>query len=158
MSTLEERVKQIRAANEKTIRAQGFIVENVFATEDAAGPDFNYTVGLHDRGLPELVVLGLPLNVGHHLVQEIAKFALAQKAMGNPLPTEVQLPQFSVPFTLRPADPSKAKEFAVDADVRSNGAAAYLQIMWPDKHGRMPWAQEAEESFRKAQPVLGFIQ
>lgn len=157
MSNFEERLAKIREANERTIRTQGYMVENVFPTDDSPGPFFNYSIGLHAKGLPEIIVLGLPLQVGNALINEVAKLFLAQKAMGNELPNEIALPQWPVNFALLPADLANARELAVGAHTRSGGVASFLQIVWPDKEGRMPWASGVTDSFREAQPLLGVV-
>lgn len=52
------------------IQRAGFVV---MATEDAAGVEFSYTVGMTEHGLPELVVSSQTRPDGGHMLLELGK-------------------------------------------------------------------------------------
>lgn len=111
---------------------------------------FAYTVGLHDRGLPELLVTGLQaqtsaklLNViGHHMVDEGMVLLPAEHidCGGRYLleVVEVEHPDVHLKFA-----------------VALGGAhlRAY-QLVWADDAGRWPWDRGWGHG-RRRQPVLG---
>ncbi|MEJ6002533.1 DUF4262 domain-containing protein [Paucibacter soli] len=154
---IEERMAKLRQAGERLIKEVGWYVQSVAPVAGEEGCAFNYSVGLYDKGLPEILVLGLPLQVGHELINDVARYLIAQKAMGSKLAGEVRLPRWPTSFVLLAADPAQVGEYAYCAVSRSQGAAQFLQIVWPDKEGRFPWAHGATDSFRAAQPVLATV-
>lgn len=152
----QDAINKYRERMEEIIRRHGFMVQAVFATQEE--PDslpFQYTIGLHDRGLPELVSIGLPGDVGHALLNDVAAVIAQRKEAGEPLAGEVSHERWPLPFYLLAADVPKAEDYATGARNRSAGEAQYLQVCWPDKHGRFPWHGDAEGSYKDAQPLLG---
>jgi hypothetical protein len=139
--TTEEYLDELRA----TIRLHGWVVQGV---EDERLP-FAYTIGLHDRGLPELLVTGLSPEDAGRLLNDVAVAALggrvfepgAHVAVGDgPLLeiVEVEHPDAHLVFAVALGGP----------DVRA------LQLVWPDERGRWPWAAGWGRG-RLLQPVLG---
>ena len=55
------------------IARQGWTVIGVFPTPDEPGPSLAYTVGLGERGLPELATYGLHVQIAHSLLNEVAR-------------------------------------------------------------------------------------
>lgn len=56
---------------EHMIREHGWAVQGVFNT-NAPGPSgWVYTIGLEDLGHPELVIVGLPLDTAHRVLQDL---------------------------------------------------------------------------------------
>jgi Domain of unknown function (DUF4262) len=139
--TTEEYFDEVRA----TIRTHGWVVQGV---EDDQRP-YAYTIGLHDRGLPELLVTGMPPPRAARLLNSAAQAAVdgrvftpgAHIAVGDgPLVEIVEV-----------AQPDAHMNFAValgGPDVRA------LQLVWCDERGRWPWAAGWGHG-RRRQPVLG---
>jgi hypothetical protein len=139
--TTEEYFDELRA----TIRTHGWAVQSV---EDDRRP-YAYTIGLHDRGLPELLVTGMPQQRAACLLNSAAGATVdgrvftpgAHIAMGDgPLVEIVEV-----------AHPDAHMNFAValgGPDVRA------LQLVWCDERGRWPWAAGWGHG-RRRQPVLG---
>jgi hypothetical protein len=149
-------IAKFRARMEEIIRQHGFMVQAVFPTaDDPDSSPFQYTIGLHERELPELVSIGLPGDVGHALLNDVAAVIAQRKEAGEPLTGEVHHDSWPMPFYLLAADASEAEEYATGARNRSSGQARYLQVCWPDKQGRFPWQADTEASYRNAQPLLG---
>jgi len=141
---------------EKIIKEHGWMVQAVFPTTD--DPDqysFQYTIGLHDRALPELVSTGLPGEVGHALLNEVVGVVTKRIEAGLPLLGKIEVEDWSTSFYLLPADPDRAQELATAARNRSQGQAAYLQVCWPSQDGLFPWEPGASDEYRQAQPLLG---
>lgn len=139
--TTEEYLDELRA----TIRIYGWAVQGV---EDDRRP-YSYTVGLHDRGLPELLVTGLPPERAAGVLNDVAAAAVAGRvfepgahvAVGDgPLLeiVEVDHPDAHLNFALAVGG----------ADIRA------LQLVWADHLGRWPWAAGWAHG-RRRQPVLG---
>jgi hypothetical protein len=139
--TTEEYLDELRA----TIRIHGWVVQGV---EDDRLP-YAYTIGLHNRGLPELVVTGLPPERAAHVLNDVAAAACggrvfrpgAHVAVGDgPLLeiVEVDHPDAHLNFAVALGGP----------EIRA------LQLVWADDRGRWPWAAGWGPGQRR-QPVLG---
>jgi hypothetical protein len=139
--TTEEYLDELRA----TIRVHGWAVQGV---EDDRLP-FAYTIGLHDHGLPELLVTGLSPQQAACLLNDVAAAAVggrvlkpgAHIAVGDgPLVeiVEVEHPDAHLNFAVALGGP----------DIRA------LQLVWADDRGRWPWAAGWGHG-RRRQPVLG---
>jgi hypothetical protein len=139
--TTEEYLDELRAS----IRMHGWVIQGV---DDDRLP-FAYTIGLHDRGLPELLVTGLSQEDAARVLNDVALAAVggrvfepgAHIAVGDgPLLEIVEVDH-----------PDAHLNFAValgGSDVRA------LQLVWADDRGRWPWAAGWGPGQRR-QPVLG---
>jgi len=108
----------------------------VLVTEPAGRgrPAVASTVGLTENGTPELVVLGLPEDVGGALLHEVVERHLAgfDDGDGVPLPDLLD----GAPPTLLPVHGPVAGLPACEL----YGARVRLrQLVWPDDEGRLPW-------------------
>ena len=65
-------VADILARNERLIAEYGHAAIHVFADPERGLPSFTYTVGLQDRGLPELILSGIPPQAAQIIVNEVA--------------------------------------------------------------------------------------
>jgi hypothetical protein len=108
-----------------------------------------YTVGLHDCGLPELLVTGVSPQRAMRLLNIVAKDVMR----GDSLKPGQQI-------TVRSGPLVEIVEVA-NPDVHMTWAVAFggpkvrgLQLVWADGHGRWPWAAEFSDG-RGRQPVLG---
>ncbi|MBE1550516.1 hypothetical protein GGC64_004556 [Mycobacterium sp. OAS707] len=139
--TTEEYLDELRAS----VRLHSWVVQGV---EDDRLP-FAYTIGLHDRGLPELLVTGLPQDSAAGLLNDVAAAAVggrvfqpgAHIAVGDgPLLeiVEVDNPDAHLNFAVALGGP----------DIRA------LQLVWCDDRGRWPWAAGWGPG-QLRQPVLG---
>jgi hypothetical protein len=139
--TTDEYLDELRAM----VRLHGWVVQGV---EDDRLP-FAYTIGLHEHGLPELLVTGMSDEGAARLLNDVAVAALggrvfepgAHIAVGNgPLLeiVEVDHPDAHLNFAVALGGP----------DIRA------LQLVWADGRGRWPWAAGWNPG-RVRQPVLG---
>jgi hypothetical protein len=113
------------------VRTHGWVV--VSSPADGVRPDTTSTVGLTERGLPELVVLGLPADVGGALLNELVGRVVDGAAPDDGTP---------VPGLL---DAGAPVLLTVDGAVAGLPACevydevALRQLVWPDADGRFPW-------------------
>ncbi|HEX7428254.1 MAG TPA: DUF4262 domain-containing protein [Mycobacterium sp.] len=129
----------------KTMVEHGWAVQYV---ESDRAP-FAYTVGLHDCGLPELLVTGVSPQRAMRLLNIVARDLMS----GDTLTPGQQITVRSGPLVeiVEVANPDAHITWAVafgGPNVRA------LQLVWADGHGRWPWAAEFSDG-RGRQPVLG---
>jgi hypothetical protein len=110
---------------------------------------YAYTIGLHERGLPELLVTGVSPQRALWLLNHVAKKAVN----GEPL-TPGQRMRL-VTGTLIEIVEVEQPDAHMDAAVAFYGAdLRALQLVWPDGRGHWPWSAAFEDG-RGTQPVLG---
>jgi hypothetical protein len=116
--------------------------------EDNRTP-YAYTVGLHECGLPELLVTGVSPQRAKRMLNSVARTELREAPLtpGD----RIQLP----------AGPLLEIVTVDHPDAHMNMAVAFygpeiraLQLVWADGHGRWPWAAGFSDG-RGRQPVLG---
>lgn len=128
----------------RLVDEQGLVVQYV---EDDRRP-FAYTIGLHRRGLPELLVTGLPPKHARWLLNTFAKRISERR----PQPGE----RYSLPARTRVelvavGHPDAHMTMAIAIEGRDISA---LQLVWADDLGRWPWAPDFDGG-GLIQPVLG---
>ena len=110
---------------------------------------FAYTIGLHERGLPELLVTGMPPERANLVLDTVAEYLVRG---GRPVPGERMLigGELLLDF-VQVEHPDAHLKFAFyfyGPELRA------LQLVWPDDHGHRPWcAQFSNGDVR--QPVFG---
>lgn len=143
----------IHAQREQMIAKYGWMVQGVFS--DGKNPGFCYTIGLHSRGMPELLVFALPQNVAHMLLSEIIGYMLEYKEAHGDWPTgRTSLENWPLPFILQKLTCADVKNHAYGAVERSSGAAEFMQIHLPDAKGLFNWEAGCDPKMLKASPVL----
>lgn len=140
--TTEEYLDVLRA----TIREHGWAVQYV----ESENRPFAYTVGLHGRGLPELLMTGLPADTACRVLNSIAHMIVDDGTVLAPAMhidykdrflievVEVEHPEVHLKFTVALFGPR----------VRA------LQLVWADGKGCWPWDARWGHG-RRRQPVLG---
>ncbi len=148
-------LEQFIAARERLISTNGWMVMTIAPHSLCT----NYSIGLHDKELPELFAIGLPPEVGHDLVNDIGQMLVEHKATGSnsALIGEVKPKLWHRPFVLIPVDQAMGSKVAVGAASRSSNRASYLQIVHADRSGYFPWDSRCSATFRGSQPVLAKI-
>jgi len=111
---------------------------------------FAYTIGLHDRGLPELLVTGLDGYVSNRVLKSLGHTIVDDGAIVAPAMlidyedrflmevVEVDHPDVHLKYAARICGPN----------IRA------LQLVWADPSGRWPWEKGWNDG-RGVQPVLG---
>ena len=127
------------------IETHGWAVQHV---EDERRP-FTYTVGLHERGLPELLVTGLIPRQARWLLNTYAKRAIAgHRAVAG---DRVSLPAET---RLELVDVEHPDAHMGMATALAGAGITAVQLVWADSRGRWPWAPGFDDGHR-IQPVLG---
>jgi hypothetical protein len=132
---------------------RGMIRSHGWAVQGVAGnrlyPQWFYTVGLTEHGLPELVVTGIPQRLVGVRLNGPAQGALEE---GPPQPGSQRSFADGVLWECVPlTDPTAHLHIAVE--IFGPGIRA-LQLVWQDDRGRWPW-DVGFRSGRGGQPVLG---
>lgn len=129
----------------QTILRNGWAVQYV---ESSRNP-FAYTVGLHEAGLPELLVTAVSPDWAMRLLNTVAAYMIRERV---PAPGDtMELPQGWLGEFVAVAQPDVHLCFAVELygpEVRA------LQLVWRDAHGHSPWCPEFNRGGVR-QPVLG---
>ncbi|MDO2394781.1 DUF4262 domain-containing protein [Mycobacterium avium subsp. hominissuis] len=142
---------EVLADTRAKIAAHGWTVIAVFPTADDPGPSFAYTVGLSERGLPELSVYGLPGRVAHSLLNEVARRMVAS-AVGLATGERVE-GVLADDMALVAVAMSDARELNLVREIYGSVAAA-VQVVWPDGAGVLPW-EKGSRVTEDDQPVRG---
>jgi hypothetical protein len=127
------------------IVAKGWAVQYV---EDDRRP-FAYTIGLHDRGLPALLVTGLDPRQSLWLLNTFARRALVgqKPKAGN----QLWLPAGTRVEVVEVDHPDAHLYMAVNI---AGSEIEAVQLVWADGRGRWPWAPGFDDG-RRPQPVFG---
>ena len=138
-STMQEWMELIYAA----VQENGWVVQFV-----SDRTPFAYTIGLHPRGLPELLVTGMPPERARLVLDSVAQYLVEG---GRPVPGERMLigGELLLDF-VQVQHPDAHLKFAVSI----YGPLRALQLVWPDEQGHRPWCAEFSND-GVPQPVFG---
>jgi hypothetical protein len=139
--TTEEYLDELRA----TIGTHGWVVQGV---EDDRRP-YAYTIGLHDRGLPELLVTGLSQEEAAGLLNDVAGAAVGGRIFKPG--THIAVGAGPLLEIVEVDHPDAHLNFAV---ALGGPHLRALQLVWADGRGRWPWAAGWGHGGQH-QPVLG---
>lgn len=149
---------------EELIADVGWMLQGAFPTSlDPHGHSWVYTIGLGPSfGHPELVIFGLPFESAAPLLNGLGDRVAAGESFPPGRRTDVvrphgdaELPVQLLEVTLRR---HRDEWFAVGRRYYREhdlGVPAWLQLVWPDKTGRLPWDDGCDDGIRAAQPLLG---
>ena len=140
-STMQEWLEAIH----ELVEREGWIVQ--FVESDRT--PYAYTIGLHPRGLPELLVTGMPRQRATLVLNSVAQYLVDG---GKPVPGErILIGDELLLDVVQVQHPSAHMNFGVafyGADLRA------LQLVWPDDRGHRPWCPEFSNR-QVRQPVFG---
>lgn len=116
----------------------GWAVVGIFPTATMPGSPFNYTLGLTEKGFPELAIAGLGPKVGQTILNTAAGLICAQ---GHPFPAGHRDDRILKDFDVVIADGLGNEELHPGMACRMYGASKVRvqQVVWPDKSGQFPW-------------------
>lgn len=140
----------VQRDQDRLIARYGWMVQAVYG--DGDNLPFAYTIGLADKGLPELIVFSLPQKVTQYLLNMMA----ARLVAGDTLPLGQRLPDIAegMDTVLLPVPRAHAEQYLCQAFYR-NPTTTALQLVWPDKANRMPWDADHNPYFKGLQLILG---
>lgn len=134
-------------------------------------PHYCYTVGLVGKGLPDIIVVGLDVRTAMAAGDEIITRAMANAIVGQAVPAVGGFNPFDLNKELLdvfkgtramlvdvpPAEAAKRSLFAHDYAAAMDKAPDLIQLVWPDRNGRLPFEDGADPRIIAAQPVLKYI-
>lgn len=126
---------------------------------DDEGPGFAYSAGIFgSTGRPELIVFGLPMEVGHSVVNEYGNRMRAGETLALGDFYDGFLEGHPVTF-ISVEDGDQIKQHATWADwFYDRRPFPLLQLVYPDsRSGAFPWQAGYREEWRWHQPLLGPI-
>jgi hypothetical protein len=136
---------------DERIAKHGRMIVMVGSDAEQGTPGYAYTVGLTERGLPEVVAFGLGPEV-HTILNDISQRLMDGKA----LPRNERLSDVfkDLDAVLQDVPKSLAGEFLRIAFHKYGDKVQCLQLVWPDACGRMPWEAGHDPALRRLQPLL----
>jgi len=127
----------------------GWGVMSVFGSETT--PPFSYTIGLwQNYAHPEIIVLGLPQQAAHAILNIVARRVKDGEAFGYDCAYDQIAANY--PARFRPAPSDNGYYFGMAKRVYGKPFEA-RQLVWTDKHGHFPWETEYSLS-----PILQTMQ
>jgi hypothetical protein len=149
----EERMRAWLGEQDQHIDTIGWSVVYVFPTATSPGAPFAYTVGLTEHGFPELVIAGLPAEISHSLLNDLAGrvYDRAERFTAGQRISDL-IKGYEAVIVEGPA----TEELYPGAAYRRYGRerVTLQQVVWPDGGGRFPWHDNYGLSWQ-GQPTLG---
>jgi len=130
----------------ESIAKYGVAVTYVGASDNSL--TWGYTVGLTGKGQPELAVLGLPSEVGHPLLNQVARKVIDGEFTpreGGELTLEAEDDHPAVTFRFRTV-PVDGEQYPLNVATLIYPAARAMQVVWPDDGGHYPGDPEFTQS------------
>jgi len=140
-ATLDDYLDRVR----KMIRTYGWMIQYV---EDDKRP-FAYTIGLHQRGLPELVMTGVQPQIAARLLNSMAHLVVDH---GTELQPAMHIDQAE--FLMEVVEVDHPDVHLLMAVNLYGPKIRALQLVWADNRGRLPWDPWWSHG-RRRQPVFG---
>ncbi len=144
----EERYQQLYAGVRQNIDTLGFQVMGVGPGENR--PGFSYTIGLVERGWPEMICFALPPTFAHAMFTTAAE---RWAEHGVPEDGDVDLEIANLPAAWRdlPAGPAFGDFLIQQRMYYESWHARHIdltdramQLVWSDKNGVLPWQPGVE--------------
>lgn len=143
------RLTSKHASMDDMIARYGFAVQGVFGSDTS--PAFSYTVGLAAKGVPEIIVFGLPPQVAHAFLNALGRRFTTD---GVPaLDTDLHDVAEDYPARLVPVPRLEADKYMFATKHRYPDYTA-LQLVWTDENSRYPWDAGYNPKLVEQQPVL----
>ena len=135
------------------VEKHGWHVLNVLS-KGGTSPGWSYSVGLfHTFGHPEIVVVGLPPDTGHAIINDVGAAIRAGRRLEDGMVDAGFLEGYDSLFRQVPASRYES-HFGRAIDFYGGTDFPVLQLVYPDREGRWPWEEGVAAGFREAQPVL----
>jgi hypothetical protein len=136
----------------KLIAQHGWAVMRIAEEEDS--PPFAYSIGLfRSFRHPEIIVLGLPSDTAHQLINDIGDAIRSGLALSAGQTSDAFLKGYSCTFRRVPPHQYPAY-LGRGLRFYDHDPFPVLQLVYPDKLGRWPWQEGVTAGFRANQPVL----
>jgi hypothetical protein len=145
---MSAKMDELIARHADKIAEHGLALQGVFATESS--PQFIYTIGLTELAHPEILLYGLPFEIGAGLLNDLGRRVKAGERFEGGTSDEEVLVGFPVVFLTA----TDRREFTMVR--RFYGPDHHydaVQLCWPDAAGLFPWQDGANPNCRY--PLLG---
>jgi hypothetical protein len=124
---------------------------------DADEPDvpWEYTIGLTEIGLPELILFGMPYRQSHPVLHGAVEQMQAHGRPADDWRSQGVILGFEVSFRALPA--FVLTEFACQAAYYYEGSpytVDVMQVVWPDKAGLFPWDAGCNADYARRQSQI----
>jgi hypothetical protein len=131
---------------------------NVHIAGDKGLPAFAFTIGhFYKQNHPELIVIGLPAETAHKLLNIAVVKVVGAKERIEPYKKYKDFTEgLSVAFV--PVGIEHYNEYLGYAGWFYGSMSMpfpALQMVWPDKSGKYPWEKGYDKQFLQLQPILG---
>jgi hypothetical protein len=134
------------------VATYGWSVMRVSA--DGPGPDFAYSIGMvQNLGHPEILVVGLPLDTAHRLINDVGDAVRDGKRFAAGQVSGDFLENYDVIFRRVP-DYQYGAYLGWGLRFYEGEQFPALQMIYPDRERRWPWQDGVSPEFRASQPVL----
>ncbi|CAL9379960.1 MULTISPECIES: DUF4262 domain-containing protein [Streptomyces] len=120
----------------------------------SAPADWAYSIGLwHTLRSPEICVFGLRVETMMSIVNTVGTAVREERPLEPDQRRDDILNGYQA--AVRPVHPGWYLDFfGAGVDFYQAPPLPIAQLFWPDKAGRFPWEEEAEEYCRASQPLL----
>ena len=130
---------------------------SVMKVSNDAGPDFAYSIGLfRTLNHPEIIILGLPLETMHEIINDVGAQIREGARLEAGMTSSGILEGYDVTFRTVPRH-QYAGHIGWATWLYEGDDFPALQLVFPDRERRWPWAAGASSDFRTQQPVLADI-
>lgn len=143
--------KKIYADIEANIEKHGLTVIGVFADPVGMKPTFSYSIGLTDRGWPEMIMVGLHAPYAKGFINALAR---------RPEPPKIgeQIDDLAdLPIRIGAVSEEAIKAYMVQSTARQERTdgprPTAVQVIYPDKDGRFP-GEPGYDLDPRTQPLL----
>jgi hypothetical protein len=131
---------------------------NLHVAEEDGKPAFAFSLGhFHKQNHPEIIVIGLPAETAHQLLNIAVVKIVGAKEKIEPYKKYSDFTEgLSVAFV--PVDLKHYGEYLGYANwYYGSMSRPYpaVQMVWPDKVGKYPWESGYDQRFLQIQPILG---
>jgi hypothetical protein len=155
VNATKDEMKRVLEQAKQAISAHGHAVIGITSEPKAKPPTpgFAYTVGLHETyGHPELIVFGLPYEVAHGVLNDLAaRIKNDNLTLQDGDGDDGAVKGHRVIF--RKVRAAFVRKYLRVAHVLSEDTRA-LQVVWPDPFGKFPWEEDFDDRYTVAQPSL----
>jgi len=126
---------------------------------DETFPEYCFSVGLYYTfGHPEILVMGLPLSTGHQFINLAAGHIASGRAFQPRERTDELAEGFACSFIPVLVDHyEQYLGYAIWFYRKLKQPFPALQLVWPDKQGRLPWDVGYDKQFYKLQRLLDSV-
>jgi len=115
-------------------------------------PTFSYTIGLHHKGFPEIIMVGLGRIHAHTILNDCAAMMIYQSSKfphGTVITELANMPTVII-------DIDKKQDYAFQAyNHYKHWDFEMQQLVMPDKKGLFPWDNGYSKEMEKCQTLLG---